>query len=42
LAHRATDFRYARLKAYRFTLQMPACVTTSTTGQVLPEVNGSN
>jgi hypothetical protein len=30
------------LKAYRFTLQMPACVKTCATFRVEPEVNGSS
>jgi hypothetical protein len=36
-----TAFKYM-LKPYRFTLQMPACVTICTTGWAEPEVNGSN
>ena len=33
---------YCKLKTHRFTLQMPACVTTCATGRVEPEVNGSS
>ena len=38
----ATASRYARLKAHRFTLQMPACVTVNASARVLPVVSGSS
>ena len=36
----ATDSRYAKLKAHRFTLTIPACVTTCATAWVEPDVTG--
>jgi hypothetical protein len=37
-----SDIRQGMLRAYRFTLQMPACVRTCATGLVDPSTSGTS